>query len=129
MAGDLGAGAIATPGADDSGRVPESYFPPVDAALERIRAAENARPSTSRAASSNLLAAGKPMSSSAAPTPPTAGSAQLRKLKGEQRAARAEERRFGIKGKMGVEDGPAWWLDVMCPTVADMKELRKVGEA
>lgn len=46
-----------------------------------------------------------------------------RKLRGEQRAARAEEKRLG-KGK--TEEGPAWWLDVMCPSVADMRELRKV---
>ncbi|KAK4701005.1 magnesium transporter, partial [Phenoliferia sp. Uapishka_3] len=26
----------------------------------------------------------------------------------------------------GQEDKPAWWLDVMCPTVADMRALRKV---
>ena len=46
------------------------------------------------------------------------------RLRGEARAARAEERRFGKGG--GVDDGPAWWLDVMCPTVADMRELKKV---
>ncbi|KAI5474258.1 Mg2+ transporter protein, CorA-like/Zinc transport protein ZntB, partial [Pseudohyphozyma bogoriensis] len=44
-------------------------------------------------------------------------------LKGEERAMRAEERRLG-KGK--GEEGPAWWLDVMCPSVADMRELRKI---
>lgn len=45
--------------------------------------------------------------------------------KGEARAARAEERR-GTKNGQTVNP-PAWWLDVMCPTVSDMRELRKVS--
>lgn len=49
-----------------------------------------------------------------------------KKLRGEVRAAKAEEKRLG-KGKSGMEEGPAWWLDVMCPSVADMRELRKVS--
>lgn len=48
-----------------------------------------------------------------------------RKLRGEEKAARAEEKRMGKGGVQ--EDTPAWWLDVMCPTVADMRELRKVS--
>lgn len=77
---------------------------------------------------------GEPSSSSYPPsrTPPiisrptTPGSPVVpapTKLRGEARGLRAEERRLG---KGNGEDGPAWWLDVMCPTVADMKEIRKV---
>jgi Mg2+ and Co2+ transporter CorA len=47
-----------------------------------------------------------------------------RKLKGEAKAAVAEEKRLGTGT---VDERPAWWLDVMCPTVADMRELRKVS--
>ncbi|KAK4049146.1 hypothetical protein OIV83_004335 [Microbotryomycetes sp. JL201] len=46
-----------------------------------------------------------------------------RMLKGERKAAMAEEKRFG--GLKAHENGPAWWLDVMCPSVADMREIRK----
>lgn len=57
-------------------------------------------------------------------TPGVAGGpSNIRRLRGEIRAARAEEKRFGKNRAM--ENGPAWWLDVMCPTVADMRELRK----
>ncbi|GAA6059747.1 hypothetical protein JCM10212_001955 [Sporobolomyces blumeae] len=57
-------------------------------------------------------------------TPGVAGGPSIvRRLRGEMRAARAEEKRFGKNRAM--ENGPAWWLDVMCPTVADMRELRK----
>lgn len=50
-----------------------------------------------------------------------------RKLRGEERAERAERERVGEHGVEAMEDKPAWWLDVMCPTVADMRELRKVS--
>lgn len=53
----------------------------------------------------------------------TPGIAPSRKLRGEERAAKAERQRGGTAD---VEGGPAWWLDVMCPTVADMRELRKI---
>lgn len=49
-----------------------------------------------------------------------------RKLKGEAKAAVAEEKRLGTGA---AEERPAWWLDVMCPTVADMRELRKVSSS
>lgn len=46
-----------------------------------------------------------------------------RKLRGEEKAAKAEKLRLGNS----MEEGPAWWLDVMCPTVNDMREIRKVS--
>lgn len=42
--------------------------------------------------------------------------------KGEEKAAKAEQMRGSKAG-----NPPAWWYDVSCPTVADMRELRKVG--
>lgn len=133
VGGDLGTSAMTagTPTDDISGRVAAAtpdedaaatgYFPPIDVALERVKASRATRD-------------GKPATTpppTARTPPPTATSTHAannaaRKLKGEERAARAEEKRFG-KGKSGMEEGPAWWLDIMCPTVADMKELRKVG--
>lgn len=60
---------------------------------------------------------------------PATRSARL--LKGEEKAAKKEEQRgTGTrKGEGKKENPPAWWLDVMCPTVADMRELRKVSLA
>ena len=57
----------------------------------------------------------------------TPGVAPARKLRGEEKAAKAAKRR----GTAAVEDegGPAWWLDIMCPTVADLRELRKVRQS
>lgn len=63
-------------------------------------------------------------SATATPIPAvTPGIASGRKLRGEARAAKAEAKR-GNHG--GDEQGAAWWLDVMCPTVADLRELRKI---
>ncbi|GAA5826946.1 hypothetical protein JCM5353_004775 [Sporobolomyces roseus] len=106
IGGDLGVGTGGG-GAD----TPEegSYFPPP--------------PDVAAAA---FAESGNSASTPATPafTPGVAGGpSTIRRLRGEIRAARAEEKRFGKNRAM--ENGPAWWLDIMCPTVADMRELRK----
>lgn len=55
-------------------------------------------------------------------TPPVAPG---RRLRGEEKAAKAEKRRAHNRDS-DEKQGPAWWLDVMCPTVADLRELRKI---
>ncbi|BGP33419.1 hypothetical protein JCM10296v2_005220 [Rhodotorula toruloides] len=57
-------------------------------------------------------------------TPGVSGGPSTKRLRGQQRTARAEERRLGKN--RALENGPAWWLDIMCPSVADMRELRKL---
>lgn len=102
LAGDLGAGVGGAALGGDQEEI--SYFP------ERGR--------------------GSGLERETSPSTPIATPSGLgggRKLRGEEKAARAEEKRMGKGGVQ--EDTPAWWLDVMCPTVADMRELRKVGTA
>lgn len=63
---------------------------------------------------------------SSAPAPSSLAAAlAAKRLKGAAWAAKAEEMRMG-NDKHGAETS-AWWLDIMCPSVADMKELRKVS--
>jgi hypothetical protein len=113
IGGDLG---VASGGNGGEG----SYFPPPPS---------NSDPIASSSYFNNNGGETNSNSNPATPafTPGVAGGpSTIRRLRGEIRAARAEEKRFGKNRAM--ENGPAWWLDVMCPTVADMRELRKVSE-
>ncbi|GAA5895374.1 hypothetical protein JCM5296_002390 [Sporobolomyces johnsonii] len=105
VAGDIGAGVAA--GAACSSLSPDatSYFPPIvagDSTTGPVAGSSRTPPATPGVS-------GGPTTTS--------------KLRAELRVARAEEKRFGKDRAM--ENGPAWWLDIMCPTVADMRELRK----
>ncbi|BGP25859.1 Mg2+ transporter protein, CorA-like/Zinc transport protein ZntB [Rhodotorula toruloides] len=107
LAGDIGAGvagAATQPVPTDEA----SYFPDNPTAYAE-EAAENGYTNTAAAP---------------AVTPGVLGGPSNKRLRGQQRTARAEQRRLGKNRAM--ENGPAWWLDIMCPSVADMRELRKL---
>ncbi|GAA5921222.1 hypothetical protein JCM1841_001639 [Sporobolomyces salmonicolor] len=105
VAGDIGAG-VAAGAASSSLRLDDaSYFPHVVAGDSTTGPVAGA----SRMPHVTPGVSGGPTTTS--------------KLRAELRVARAEEKRFGKDRAM--ENGPAWWLDIMCPTVADMRELRK----
>lgn len=71
------------------------------------------------------------LSPTPAVTPVVTPGEPTRKMTKEEKAAMAEKARGGAievdenGGKGGA--GAAWWLDIMCPTVADLRELRKVS--
>lgn len=118
IAGDLGAG-IYNPGEAPLQDMPpemavsDGYFPP--GALERDAAA-----AASRADDSPLGG------STPAVTPGVLAGPSTKRGREQARTARLEFRRLGKNKEQ--RNGPAWWLDIMCPSVADMRDLRKVRD-
>ncbi|BGP56593.1 hypothetical protein JCM8202v2_004219 [Rhodotorula sphaerocarpa] len=116
VAGDLGAGFY-NPGEaplqdmppSGDGGASDGYFPPD--AFERAAAAA-ARPDDSPFGGSTP-----------AVTPGVLGGPSTKRGREQARTARLEFRRLGKNREM--RNGPAWWLDIMCPSVADMRDLRK----
>lgn len=126
IAGDLGAGIYnpsVAPLQDlspsppvETNRGEGGYFPP-DAA--ELAAEACARGSGGRTP--------PPFAAAATPavTPGVLGGPSTKRGREQARTARMEFRRLGKNKEM--RNGPAWWLDIMCPSVADMRELRKVS--
>jgi hypothetical protein len=125
IAGDLGAGIYnpsEAPLQDLSPSPPDErnggYFPP-DAAELVAEACAGGGGGGERTPPPFAAAAATP-----AVTPSVLGGPSTKRGREQARTARMEFRRLGKNKEM--RNGPAWWLDIMCPSVADMRELRKV---